>query len=117
MTICTVHRAKGCEWPVVFIPGLTDEIFPAPEYYRDYTWEYVPMSAIADAERYENNIENEDRLFYVAMTRSQKFLHFTRAPPSTTTATCSTGGPDTGTMSSGRRWCPSQSPTIPTGPG
>ena len=80
VTICTVHRTKGCEWPVVFIPGLTDEIFPAPEYYRDYTWEYVPMSAIADAERYENNIENADRLFYVAMTRSQKFLHFTRAP-------------------------------------
>ena len=80
VSICTVHRAKGCEWPVVFIPGLTDEIFPTPQYYRDHTWEYVPRTAIADARRYENNIENEDRLFYVAMTRSQKFLNFTRAP-------------------------------------
>ena len=80
VSICTVHRAKGCEWPVVFIPGLTDEIFPTPQYYRDHTWEYVPRTVIADAQRYENNIENEDRLFYVAMTRSQKFLHFTRAP-------------------------------------
>ena len=80
VTICTVHRAKGCEWPVVFVPGLTDEIFPAPQYYSDYTWDYVPKRTVADAQRYENNIENEDRLFYVAMTRRQKFLHFTRAP-------------------------------------
>ena len=80
VTICTIHRAKGCEWPVVFVPALTDGIFPGPQGYRDHTWSYVPRVAIADAGRYENNIENEDRLFYVAMTRSQKFLHFTRAP-------------------------------------
>ena len=80
VTICTIHRAKGCEWPVVFIPALTDGIFPGPQGYRDHTWTYVPRAAIADAGRYENNIENEDRLFYVAMTRSQKFLHFTWAP-------------------------------------
>ena len=80
VTICTIHRAKGCEWPVVFIPGLTDRIFPGPQGYLDHTWSYVPRAAIADAERYENNIENEDQLFYVAMTRSQKFLHFTWAP-------------------------------------
>lgn len=80
VTICTIHRAKGCEWPVVFIPALTDGIFPGPQGYRDHTWTYVPRAAIADAGCYENNIENEDRLFYVAMTRSQKFLHFTWAP-------------------------------------
>ena len=80
VTICTIHRAKGCEWPAVFIPALTDGIFPGPQGYRDHTWTYVPRVAIADAGRYENNIENEDRLFYVAMTRSQKFLHFTWAP-------------------------------------
>ena len=80
VTICTIHRAKGCEWPVVFIPALTDRIFPGPQGYRDHTWTYVPRAAIADAGRYENNIENEDRLFYVAMTRSQKFLHCTWAP-------------------------------------
>ena len=80
VTICTIHRAKGCEWPVVFIPALTDRIFPGPQGYLDHTWSYVPRAAIADAGRYENSIENEDRLFYVAMTRSQKFLHFTRAP-------------------------------------
>ncbi len=32
------------------------------------------------AARYEGTIEDERRLFYVAMTRSQKFLHLTWAP-------------------------------------
>ena len=80
VAISTVHRAKGCEWPVVFMPALTDEIFPAPQYYRDYTWDYVPRDAIADAQRYESDIDNEDRLFYVGTTRSKKFLHFSWAP-------------------------------------
>ena len=65
VTIRTVHRSNGCGWPVAFVPGLTDEIFPAPQYCRDYTWGYVPRTAIADAQRYENNIENADRRFYV----------------------------------------------------
>lgn len=79
VTICTIHRSKGCEWPVVFIPSLTDGIFPIPQW-RDFAWDVIPKGAIVGASRYDNSIENEDRLFYVAMTRSRKFLHFTWSP-------------------------------------
>ena len=79
VTITTIHKAKGREWPVVFVPALTDGFFPTVRR-RDWVWESVPKSAIADAGRYDYDLENEDRLFYVAVTRSQKFLHLTKAP-------------------------------------
>ena len=43
-------------------------------------WDAIPKHAIANPERYEGLLEDERRLFYVAMTRSQKFLHMTWAP-------------------------------------
>lgn len=49
VTISTVHQAKGLEWPVVFIPGVTAERWP------------VPWGDIAD----------ELRCWYVALTRAK----------------------------------------------
>ena len=40
----------------------------------------IPQDVIEDAERYRGSLEDERRLFYVAATRSQKFLHMTWAP-------------------------------------
>lgn len=59
VTLMTVHASKGLEFPAVFIVGLEENLFP--------------MGA-RDGE--EANIEEERRLFYVAITRAEKHLFF-----------------------------------------
>lgn len=77
--VTTVHQAKGREWPVVFLPALLRNRFP-PSKRRNGIWDLIPSAVIKNAERYNGSIEDERRLFYVAMTRSKKFLHLTWAP-------------------------------------
>ena len=62
VTLMTVHSAKGLEFPVVFIVGLEDGLFPHSR------------SATDRAE-----MEEERRLAYVAMTRAERFLYVTHA--------------------------------------
>ncbi|MCB8953474.1 MAG: ATP-dependent helicase [Ardenticatenales bacterium] len=56
ITLTTLHRAKGLEWPIVFLPDCNQGVIPFTN------------------ER-ENNLEEERRLFYVGITRSQRHLH------------------------------------------
>ena len=77
--VMTVHQAKGREWPAVFMPALLRNRFPSPST-ASRVWNLIPKQAIANAERYDGSIDDERRLFYVAMTRSKKFLHMTWAP-------------------------------------
>ncbi len=62
VTLMTVHSAKGLEFPLVFIAGLEDGLFPHSR------------SATDPAE-----MEEERRLCYVAMTRAERFLYVTHA--------------------------------------
>ncbi|MDQ1707436.1 MAG: ATP-dependent helicase UvrD/PcrA, partial [Pyrinomonadaceae bacterium] len=62
VTLMTAHSAKGLEFPLVFIVGLEDGLFPHSR------------SATDPAE-----LEEERRLAYVAMTRAEKFLYVTHA--------------------------------------
>ena len=57
--ISTVHGAKGLEWPLVAVVGVNEEDFP--HYSRDN-----PLN--------DERLEEERRLFYVAITRAQKTL-------------------------------------------
>lgn len=57
--ITTVHGAKGLEWPLVVVAGVNEEDFP--HYSRDN-----PLSA--------ERLEEERRLFYVAVTRAREQL-------------------------------------------
>ncbi len=57
LRLTTVHQAKGLEYPVVFIIGLADGLFPL-------------RRAIE-----EDNLEEERRLFYVAVTRARDELY------------------------------------------
>ncbi len=58
IVLSTVHRAKGLEWRVVFIPMLCEDSFPSSR-------------AIGDADAYEE----ERRVFYVATTRTKDELY------------------------------------------
>ena len=75
--IMTIHQAKGMQWPVVFVPALLGNRFPAKKPGGRNVWHLIPRAGIREQARYEGTIEDERRLFYVAMTRSQKFLHLT----------------------------------------
>ena len=57
VSLCTFHRAKGLEWPVVFVAGLADGI--------------VPLSVGGGADQRAE----ERRLLYVALTRARYELH------------------------------------------
>jgi DNA helicase II / ATP-dependent DNA helicase PcrA len=78
--IMTIHQAKGMQWPVVFVPAVIKNRFPSSKWGGRNVWHLLPRDGIKDQERFEGTIEDERRLFYVALTRSQKFLHVTWAP-------------------------------------
>jgi len=62
VTMMTMHNAKGLEFPVVFIAGMEDGLFPLSRAFDD-----PPM------------LEEERRLFYVGITRAEQKLYITHA--------------------------------------
>lgn len=78
--IMTVHQAKGMEFPVVFVGGLVSNRFPTPAARGRQWWHVIPPDAVVGQARYRGSIEDERRLFYVALTRSKKYLYCTWAP-------------------------------------
>lgn len=78
--IMTIHQAKGLEFPVVFIPGLNKNYFPSKGKGGLTEWHFLDSTVIKNQSRYLGSIEDERRLFYVAMTRAKKFLFISRAP-------------------------------------
>lgn len=62
VTLMTLHSAKGLEFPVVFLAGLEEGVFPHSR------------SLYSDTE-----LEEERRLAYVGMTRAREELHLTHA--------------------------------------
>jgi DNA helicase-2/ATP-dependent DNA helicase PcrA len=74
--LTTVHRAKGLEWPVVFVPSVTASRFPSSRTGQQQTW-LVPRE-LFNAARYEGSDADERRLFYVALTRARDWLSVSR---------------------------------------
>jgi DNA helicase II / ATP-dependent DNA helicase PcrA len=75
--IMTVHSAKGLEFDYVFLPNMVDRKFPTDE--RREAIE-IPDALIQEQLPEGNfHLEEERRLFYVAMTRAKKGLFFSSA--------------------------------------
>jgi DNA helicase-2/ATP-dependent DNA helicase PcrA len=62
VTLMTLHAAKGLEFPVVFMSGMEESIFPHSRALYD-----------------QNEMEEERRLCYVGMTRAKEELYLTHA--------------------------------------
>ena len=62
VTLMTMHSAKGLEFPLVFIAGLEENLFPHSRASQD-----------------QAELEEERRLCYVAITRAEKYLYLTHA--------------------------------------
>ena len=62
VTLMTVHNAKGLEFPVVFLAGLEEHVFPHTR-----------------SRGNDDDLEEERRLCYVAITRARERLYLSRA--------------------------------------
>jgi DNA helicase-2/ATP-dependent DNA helicase PcrA len=60
VTLMTLHNAKGLEYPVVFLTGMEDGLFPLSQSFDD-----------------PPKLEEERRLFYVGITRAEEKLYLT----------------------------------------
>jgi len=80
VTLATVHQAKGMQWPAVFIPCLRRNRFPSKRQGGLGLFHIIPDTAIDEMDRYRGTVEDETRLFYVAVTRAQKYLSVTFSP-------------------------------------
>lgn len=78
--IMTVHKAKGMQWPVVFVPCLRRNRFPARRMGGRTVWHVIPDTSVANVDRFKGTVEDERRLFYVATTRAEKYLYCSWAP-------------------------------------
>lgn len=83
--LLTVHRSKGLEFPVVFLCDLEDSVFPAYHLMsikKIGSWlEFVSalLRVTGKKAAIDCDWEEEKRLFYVAITRAQKYLYFLHA--------------------------------------
>ena len=70
ITVSTFHASQGRQWPVVWVADVADRMVPGPTGLGDRFW-----------------VEEEKRLFYVAVTRATKRLYLSYCSAGEATAT------------------------------
>ncbi len=77
LLITSIHRAKGLEWPLVVVPGLEDGVFP-----------FISRAGEGSGD----SLEDERRLFYVAITRGIEQVALFHPPDLSLSANIESGG-------------------------
>jgi DNA helicase-2/ATP-dependent DNA helicase PcrA len=73
VTLTTIHGAKGLEWRYVFLIGLEEGLMPHARTLDERATDFMPDGDAAVS------LEEERRLFYVAVTRARDRLYLSRA--------------------------------------
>lgn len=73
--LLTVHASKGLEFKVVYLPALGKSMFPVSQQYN----QCPPPDGMLAEDPKETHDEEEECLFFVAMSRARDFLCFSRA--------------------------------------
>ena len=75
VTVSTVHKMKGLEFPVVFVVDVEAQRFPGRRYQYDG---WLPPRVIQDAlsrGAYQSTRAEEARLFFTAVTRAERYIY------------------------------------------
>jgi len=70
--VLTIWKAKGLEFPVVFVPTFVSKRKPP-------SWPNFVDDSLYNRARYDGDVEDDRRAYYTAITRSQKYLFLTGA--------------------------------------
>lgn len=73
--LLTVHASKGLEFPAVYLPALGTGMFPASPQYN----QCPPPAGMLTEDPKDSHAEEEECLFFVAMSRARDILCFSRA--------------------------------------
>lgn len=75
--IMTVHKAKGLEFHTVFLPELERREFPVSNMGGKQYWHVLGGVFEQQKDKYFSDLEDERKLFYVAITRAKQNLYIT----------------------------------------
>jgi DNA helicase-2/ATP-dependent DNA helicase PcrA len=75
--IMTVHKSKGLEFNTVFLPELTKREFPVSNMGGKKYYHVLGGVFEENKDKYQSDLEDERKLFYVAVTRAKQNLYMT----------------------------------------
>lgn len=75
VTVSTVHKAKGLEYPAVFVVDVEAQRFPGNRKQYDGWLPGAVIQAALDRGAYQRTRQEEARLFYTSITRAERYLH------------------------------------------
>ena len=75
--VMTIHKSKGLEFNTAFIPELTKREFPVLNMGGEKYYHILGGVFQGNKDKYQSDLEDERKLFYVAVTRAKQHLYLT----------------------------------------